>query len=416
MGLATEFTGIAPEIKEKPPEMRGAVLKRSAIIAVVAFLTLIDLFGSQALLPTLVETYGVSPGAMGFAVNASTIGMALASFVIALFARRIDRAKGIWICLALLSLPTAGLALTDDLTTFTILRVVQGVFMATAFTLTLTYLSEICSLTAIGGAMAAYITGNVASNLFGRLLASGLADNLGLAESFFGFAVLNLVGAVIAYLYFGNRSELPEGEGAGSFIAVGFDHLSNPKLWAHLVIGFIMLFAFVATFTYANFVLSSETFALDQAAIGLVYFVFVPSILTTPLAARATRSFGPRRAYRIGVLAALIGFALLFTTWLPSFLLGLALVGAGLFFSQSVATASVGRSVTHDQAAANGLYLASYYFGGICGAFLIGQVFEMQGWTASVGVLTAMVAVAWLFARGMADSIREVSSPPPAPA
>ncbi|MEO0502341.1 MAG: MFS transporter, partial [Pseudomonadota bacterium] len=135
------------------------VIRRSTMIALIAFLTLIDLFGSQALLPTLVETYGVTPASMGFAVNASTIGMAFASLVVAVFARRIDRKRGIWVCLALLSIPTVLLAHTDDLTTFTLLRVAQGVFMSAAFTLTLTYLSEECSITAIGGAMAAYITG-----------------------------------------------------------------------------------------------------------------------------------------------------------------------------------------------------------------------------------------------------------------
>ena len=33
---------------------------------------------------------------MGFAVNASTIGMAIAGLAVALFSRRIDRRRGIW--------------------------------------------------------------------------------------------------------------------------------------------------------------------------------------------------------------------------------------------------------------------------------------------------------------------------------
>ena len=376
MSLATDMTGVTEAVAQKSPEDRRAVLKRSAMIALIAFLTLIDLFGAQALLPTLVETYGVSPSAMGFAVNASTIGMAASSLVVALFARKIDRKRGIWMCLALLSLPTMALAFVDDLTTFTLLRVIQGVFMAAAFTLTLTYLSEVCSVTAAGGAMAAYITGNVASNLFGRLMASGLADNYGLSESFIGFAILNLLGAVAAYLYFGNRSAPIQHADTGSVLAAWIDHAGNPRLWSMIAIGFILLFAFVATFTYANFILASDVFGLSQASIGLVYFVFVPAIFTTPIAAKAIPRLGAARAFQIGIVASLIGLALLLTTWLPAFLLGLALVGAGLFFAQSVATASVSRTVNHDQAAANGLYLASYYLGGIAGALLIGGVFE----------------------------------------
>ena len=396
MAVTAQMTGMAEELAEKAPEDRRMVIRRSTMIAIIAFLTLIDLFGSQALLPTLVETYGVSPAAMGFAVNASTIGMALASLVVAVFARRIDRKRGIWVCLALLSIPTMLLASTDDLTTFTLLRAAQGVFMSAAFTLTLTYLSEECSLTAIGGAMAAYITGNVASNLFGRLLASEIAGNIGLAESFYGFALLNLTGAVIAYFYIGARDSHGHGAPDGtSVIEAWVDHLKNPKLVAMVAIGFILLFVFVATFTYANFILAEAPFALPQTMIGLVYFVFAPAILTTPLAAWSVKRFGARVSFDVGVVLSAVGLLLLLTPVLALFLLGLALVGAGLFFAQSVATGYVGRTVTHDHAAANGLYLASYYVGGIAGAFVIGQVFTAQGWVVSVLVMVALTLVAW---------------------
>lgn len=156
------------------------VVRRSTIVAIVSFLTLIDLFGSQALLPQLVVAFDSDPKVMGLAVNASTFGMAFSGLVVAWFADRIDRKRGIWISLALLSIPTFCLGLVDSVGAFMALRVLQGVFMAAAFTLTLTYLSEQCDVTAAGGAMAAYITGNVASNLFGRLLAVGAADHLGL--------------------------------------------------------------------------------------------------------------------------------------------------------------------------------------------------------------------------------------------
>ncbi|MEM0947870.1 MAG: MFS transporter [Pseudomonadota bacterium] len=398
MGFAEEMTGIAPELTAQPPERRRDVIARSTIIAVIAFLTLIDLFGSQALLPVLVDRYGVSPGAMGFAVNASTIGMAAASLIVAIFARRIDRRRGIWMCLALLSVPTVGLAFADDLTTFTLLRIAQGVFMAAAFTLTLTYLSEICTTTAIGGAMAAYITGNVASNLFGRLMASELAGTLGVAESFIGFAVLNLTGALLAYRYFGGRSEEAPEASTTSVLTAWADHARNLRLWGMIAMGFALLFVFVAAFTYANFILASDAFGLPQASIGLVYFVFAPAILTTPAAAYAVARLGARTAFRTAIAVSLIGLGFLLTSWLPAFLTGLALLGAGLFFAQSVATASIGRTVSHDHAAANGLYLASYYLGGLAGAWLIGQVFETAGWGLSVAILLAVTAVAGLLA------------------
>ncbi len=48
---------------------------RSLVIGLTAFFTLVDLFAAQAILPSLTSHYGVSPGAMGLAVNSSTLGM-----------------------------------------------------------------------------------------------------------------------------------------------------------------------------------------------------------------------------------------------------------------------------------------------------------------------------------------------------
>src|SRR3712207_8263592 len=175
----------------------AGTLERTLLIGLIAFLTVVDLFGTQAILPALARSYGVTPAAMGFAVNATTMGMAIACLGVAYFSHRIDRRRGILISLTLLAIPTALLAIAPNLATFTVLRIAQGLCMASAFTLTLAYLGEHCSAMDAGGAFAAYITGNVASNLFGRLLAAGLADHLGLPATFLSLAGLNLLGAVI---------------------------------------------------------------------------------------------------------------------------------------------------------------------------------------------------------------------------
>ena len=83
----------------------GALL-RTIVIGLTAFLTVVDLFATQAILPSLTRAYGVTPAAMAFAVNASTMGMAVAGLAVALFSRRIDRRQGILISLVVLSIPT----------------------------------------------------------------------------------------------------------------------------------------------------------------------------------------------------------------------------------------------------------------------------------------------------------------------
>ena len=97
----------------------GAIL-RFILIALTAFLTVVDLFATQAILPSLARHYGVTPAAMGFAANASTLGMAVAGLTVGYFSREIDRRQGILISLTLLAIPTALLSHAPDLTTFTV--------------------------------------------------------------------------------------------------------------------------------------------------------------------------------------------------------------------------------------------------------------------------------------------------------
>lgn len=376
-------------------------MTRNLTIALMAFLTLVDLFATQAILPTLVRHYQVSPAAMGLAVNASTIGMAIAGLAVALFARRLDRRLGITLSLALLALPTAALAVAPDLSTFTMLRIVQGLAMSTAFALTLSYLSEHCSMADAAGAFAAYVSGNVASNLFGRLMSAALADHLGLAGNFYVFAALNLAGAVLAWTSLGHSTPMPMPEMPRAPLATLVSHWMNPALRTSFVIGFLILFAFIGTFTYVNFVLARPPIALSPMALGLVYLVFLPSLLTTPLAGRAVARFGTRRSFAGALGLAGAGLPLLLLDALPAVVVGLACVGVGTFFAQATATGFVGRAASHDPSSASGMYLASYFFGGLVGAAVVGQLFQRLGWPAAVAAVGVALAAAALLARAL---------------
>jgi len=233
---------------------------RQPVIAALAFLTVVDLFATQAILPALVEKYGVSPAAMGTAVNASTLGMTVSGLAVALFAHRLDRRRGATLALALLSIPTALLAIAPGLVTFTLLRVVQGLLMAAAFTLTLAQLAEATSGRASGAAFA---------------------------------------------------------------------------------IGFSILFAFVGTFTYVNFVLVRPR---------------IPAVDRHHSASRPAR--GPSRDEN-GAPGALsiagVGLPVVLASHLSLVLVGLALFAVGTFPAQAVATGFVGSAAAPDAASASGL-------------------------------------------------------------
>jgi len=379
----------------------GRVALRSLVIGLTAFLTVVDLFATQAILPSLAKAYGVGPAAMGFAVNASTMGMAVAGLGIGALSHRIDRRLGILLSLAVLAIPTALLASAPDLTVFTLLRVAQGLCMASAFTLTLAYLGEQCSAVDAGGAFAAYITGNVASNLIGRLVSAGIADHLGLALNFYFFATLNLAGAGLVYFTIAHAPIMEaHARRTQSAFAAWREHLRNPQLRAAFGIGFCILFAFIGTFTYVNFVLVRSPLLLTRMDLGFVYFVFLPSIATTLFAGAAVARLGTRLTLWAALGVAVLGLPLLLAPSLAAVLAGMVLVAVGTFFAQATATGVVGHAAKTERGVASGLYLASYFFGGMVGSAVLGQLFDRLGWAACVaGIACALAAAAILAVR-----------------
>jgi len=118
---------------------------------------------------------------------------------------------------------------------------------------------------------------------------------------------------------------------------------------------------------------------------------------TTPAAGRITSRFGARRAVWGGLIVALLGLPLLIAPNLAPIAAGLMLLGVGTFFAQAVATGFVGRAATVNRGAASGLYLASYFGGGLIGSAALGQVFDRFGWPACVlGIGFALAAAALL--------------------
>jgi YNFM family putative membrane transporter len=386
----------------------GALL-RNLTMGLISFLTFVDLFAAQAILPSLVARYDVSPGAMGVAVNAATIGMAAAGLAVAFFSRRINRRQGIWLSLALLSIPTTLLSVAPDLLSFALLRVVQGVFMAAAFALTIAYLAERASQFDTASALAACITGNVASNLVGRLAAASIVDLAGVGPTFLAFAALNLVGAALAFVALQRCTPAAtESAAARSPFDAWRTHIGDPALRSAFLLGFCILFIFIGTFTYVNFVLARDPIGLSPMYLGLVYLVFAPSIVTTPIAGRLVARIGTRATFVIAIGLAGAALPLLLLPSLGPVLIGLAAIGVGTFLAQATATGFVGKAAKADRGAASGLYLASYYLGGLGGAAVLGQIFDRAGWPACVAALGIATCAAFI----LSFRLRHPASPP----
>jgi predicted MFS family arabinose efflux permease len=172
--------------------------------------------------------------------------------------------------------------------------------------------------------------------------------------------------------------------------------LGNRRLQSVLAIGFLILFVFIGTYTYVNFRLVE--LGLSPMQLGLVYFVFLPSLFTTPLSGLISRRIGAGIGIVLTLSVAVLGLFALLSNSLAAVLAGLSVVAVGTFLAQALATSQVGRIAATEKAAASGAYLASYYTGGLFGSLLVGQIYDRAGWSISVLTLVATLVIAMLIA------------------
>jgi YNFM family putative membrane transporter len=122
--------------------------------------------------------------------------------------------------------------------------------------------------------------------------------------------------------------------------------------------------------------------------------------VTTPFAGRAVARFGTQPTFWASLALAGLGLPLLLLPNLPTVIFGMMLVGVGTFFAQAAATGFVGHAATADRGSASGIYLACYFFGGLVGSAVLGQLFDRFGWTACVtGIALSLVVAAALALR-----------------
>jgi MFS transporter, YNFM family, putative membrane transport protein len=132
---------------------------------------------------------------------------------------------------------------------------------------------------------------------------------------------------------------------------------------------------------------------VSPAVLGLLYAVFAASLIATPAAGLTTKRFGHRVALLAGSGISFVGVIMTLSDALPIVMTGLALVGAGTFFCQAVATGFTGHVANHAKGAASGLYLTAYYTGGIVGALFLAAVYGFWGWSGCVAVIAGSFAL-----------------------
>jgi len=373
---------------------------RHAAIALAGVSTFLNLYAPQAVLPLLAQEFAVGPAQVGLTVTATTLAIALVAPFMGAVADVLGRKRIIAAAMLALTVPTVGVALAPTLEIMIAWRFVQGILLPPVFAVAITYIGEEWPPAESTGVTGIYFSAASFGGFLGRFLTGVMADWVGWRGAFLADAALTLACAIGVVFLLPRERRFVRASNLAAAIGQVLRHLRNRQLLATYLVGFGVLFNFIAVFTYVNFLLAAPPFNLSAALLGSIFVVYLAASFVTPLTGRAVQRFG-RRRFVLTVLAVWgCGLALTLVPSLPMIIGGLAVISATGFLCQSSATSYVATTARDGASTAVGLYVTFFYVGGSVGGALGGAAWSYGGWPAVVAMAAAMLgALAAIVAR-----------------
>ena len=373
-----------------------------------SFATFALLYCVQPLMPGFARAFSISPAASSLSLSATTGVLAVAMVFAGSLSDAFGRKAVMTASLAAAAAATLAVALSPNWMTLVGLRALTGLALSGVPAVAMAYLAEEMDRSAIGLAMGLYIAGNTLGGMGGRLASAGFADLGGWRAA---IAVIGLIslGCAAAFAFALPRERrLPAKSPATALLpAIGM-HFSDPGLRYLFALGFLLMGVLVTTYNYIAFRLEAQPFSLSQAAIGLVYCIYLIGAAASAAIGELAGRHGRRRVIALAIVLMPIGvvFTLPDNLWLM--ILGVGVLTVGFFGGHSIASSWVGLRAETAKAQASALYLFFYYAGSSLAGLIGGWVFAFAAWPGVAAFVGAMSGLALLIA------MRLARVPPPA--
>ena len=362
---------------------RGSIAYRRLTLAMLfaGFSTFSLLYAVQPLLPLFADRYRLSAEAASLAVSLATGPLAIGILIAGYVSDRVGRrALMVAAMIAAGALSTMA-AFAPGWGTLLALRLMTGIALAGVPAVAMAYVSEEVDTASVGAAMGLYIAGSALGGMGGRLIASLIADVAGWR---WALGAVGVAGLVMAEAF---RRLAPESRNftasAGrprdliGDAAALFRDRAMRLLYAE---AFLLMGVFVTIYNYAGFRLLAPPYSLSQAAVGLVFLLYILGSISSAWFGALAGRVGRRRVFWMPVVLLIAGVAITAAAPLWLIVLGIAVTTVGFFGAHSIASAWVGRRARANRGQAAAFYLFFYYLGSSVLGSAGGVAWTQAGW------------------------------------
>lgn len=373
---------------EAPPfSYRAAVLA----LAVGNVAVLSGLYVAQPVLPLFAVDFHVSAALADLTISLATFGLAVALLVVGPISDRVGRKPVMLAASVALIAPTLGVALAPTFPLLLLFRMLQGVCSAGVGSIALAYVIQEFPLERVGSGLGWGTLSLVAAAVVGRVGGGILAGLWGWRAMFIALAVLDLIGVFLMFVLLPPERRFAPSGGLDEAFGALAAHARSFTLLRVGFIEFLLSFALLAYFAQLSYYLARPPFRLPTAELGLVYLVYVVGAVA-PLAGALSTRIGRKPVMAGGLVLLAAGCLLSLIPWLPAVVWATAIASLGLFITHTADNAYVGDVAAENRGAATALYMFCYYVGGSAGVYLMGLVWDADGW-APVAIVCAAAAV-----------------------
>jgi predicted MFS family arabinose efflux permease len=367
--------------------------RRRVALAFAAAGAFLHLYAPQAVLPLMAREYGVGAADASMIITAGTLAVAATAPFTGALSDVLGRKRVILAAMVLLLVPATMTALAPTLQQLIFWRFMHGLLLPPIFAVTIAYIGDEFPASEASGVIGVYASASAIGGFLGRFIPGMLVDYVGWRGGFLALAACSLLCLVMVALLLPHERKFVRASSLGTSLRQMLAHLRNPRLLATYAVGFGVLFNFLSTFTYISFHLAAPPFNRSPAFLGSIFVVYLVGSVAALWTGRAIARFG-RRSFVLGVLA--VWACGLFITLIPSvpaIILGLAICSCCGILTQAASTGFVAITAKTGTSAAVGVYVTSFYVGGTFGGYFPGLAYEAGGWSASLALILAMIAI-----------------------
>jgi len=364
------------------------------VLMYVTIITIGAIYVPQPLLPEISKYFGQSMNTVSLIISVALLPLAIVPIVYGYVLSFLTPKKLILVSLIVLILINFFISISQNIYWIIVLRLIEGFLISAVLTSNMTYISLSVESDKVSLYMSYYIATTIIGGFSGRLISGIVAYILSWRYSFYFVTLSFAVGALLVFYFIEDTKSVGINKESGSLFKNYLSVVKNKLYFFVYLAVFCMFFVFAALTNFLPFRIESVDKNSSQIVIALAYSGYLMGIFVSFFATKFIKIFGNQiKTMMFGFLVYMGSILILNIPDVYIIFGGMFIFCGGMFLIHSIASGFLNKLAKEKKGIINGIYIASYYSGGVIGSYAPGFVYKQYGWHIFSAVLIFLLLI-----------------------